>query len=482
MKSALLSLSLAAVLLLSAPLTIRHGDALAAPKFDDAPGNWFHREEAARKAAVLHQMRALAKAPSANQTKYDVNFYSLDLLLDPTTPILSGTVDMTATVVDGPIDQVELDLDGGMLVGATRVNGGSTTFSHASGLLTVDLDQSYSNGQSFVVSVDYSGHPNESLGAFGFDTQDGFPMIWSLSEPYGARTWWPCKDTPSDKADSARIKLTVPSALTAISNGVLQGTTTQTVWKTFNWFEKHPIAAYLISLAVHRYIGHTAYYTSMDGNTLMPVNAWSYLGSSTSAANAVNTVVSELEAFAPLFGEYPFVDEKYDQAQFPWGGGMEHQTATSICCFLDWVMAHELAHQWYGDAITCKSFSHIWLNEGFATYAEALWQESIGGSIAYHNEVEGTKYFGPGTIYVPPEELSDENRIFDSSLSYDKGSWVLHMLRGMVGDTTFFDIMRAWTADPAVQLWHRDHRRFPVAGQQYQRTQSLQLLSELDLR
>jgi hypothetical protein len=451
MKPALLWLSLAVVLLLNIPSSALQSTARALPKFDDTPGNAFHREEAASKAKALHLLRASAKAPSTNQTKYDVGFYSLDLLLDPTTPILSGTVEMTASVVDGPIDQVEMDLDGAMLVGAVRVNDAATTFTHGSGLLTIDLDQSYANGQSFKVSVDYSGRPNESLGAFGFDTQDGFPMIWSLSEPYGARTWWPCKDTPSDKADSARIKLTVPSALTAISNGVLQSTSTQTVWKTFNWFEKHPIAAYLISLAVHRYIGHTAYYTSMDGNTVMPVNAWSYLGSSTSAGDAVNTVVSQLETFAPLFGEYPFVDEKYDQAQFPWGGGMEHQTATSICCFLDWVMAHELAHQWYGDAITCQSFSHIWLNEGFATYAEALWQEAIGGPTAYHNEVEGTKYYGPGTIYVPPADLVDEGRIFDSDLSYNKGSWVLHMLRGMVGDTTFFDIMRAWTADPSVR-------------------------------
>ncbi len=216
------------------------------PKFDDTPGSSFHREEAATKPRpwIFWRLRQLR---STNQTKYDVGFYSLDLLLDPNTPILSGTVEMTASVVNGRIDQVEMDLDGAMLVGAVRVDGSTTTFTHGSGVLSIDLDQSYTNGQSFVVSVDYSGRPNESLGAFGFDTQDGFPMIWSLSEPYGARTWWPCKDAPSDKADSARIKLTVPSSLTAISNGVLQSTSTQTVWKTFNWFEK-----------LHRRVSHLA--------------------------------------------------------------------------------------------------------------------------------------------------------------------------------------------------------------------------------
>jgi len=136
--------------------------------------------------------------------------------------------------------------------------------------------------------------------------------------------------------------------------------------------------------------------------------------------------------------------------QFLWGGGMEHQTATSLCCWIDWLMAHELAHQWYGDAITCENFSHIWLNEGFATYAEALWDESNGGPAAYRNNLLNNQYFGPGTIYVPPADLNNESRIFDGNLSYNKASWVLHMLRGMVGDATFFDILRAWTASPSV--------------------------------
>jgi aminopeptidase N len=420
------------------------------PTFDDTPGNPFHREEAARKAAALHQWRAAQKAPSTNQLNYDVLFYGLSLTVDPTTTTLSGTVDVQAAISGNPLSEVELDLDGAMTVSAARVNGTPVAFTHASGVLTVTLDQTYSNGQSFLISIDYSGHPNESLGAFGFDSHNSYPIIWSLSEPYGARTWWPCKDTPSDKANSARISLTVPDYLTAVSNGVLVNTSTASGWTTYEWHENHPIAAYLISLAIHPYVERTAYYTALDGITTMPVKAWAYSDYATSASVAVNTVADELAVFASLFGEYPFLDEKYGQAQFPWGGGMEHQTATSLCCFIDWLMAHELAHQWYGDAITCRSFSDIWLNEGFATYAEALWAESNGGFNAYHSDIMNNEYLGSGTIYVPPADLSDENRIFDSDLSYDKASWVLHMLRGMVGDTTFFQIMHQYTADPSV--------------------------------
>ena len=415
----------------------------------DGPMPLYRQQEADRKAAALHEWRVSAKAPSTNQLQYDVRFYELDLTVDPSQSLVSGTVDVRATVLQEPLSSIELDMDSALTASAVRVNGSSTSFSHLASLLNVDLDRDYQTGENLTVSIDYSGTPNASLGAFGFDTHNSQPMVWSLSEPYGARTWWPCKDSPSDKPDSARIRLTVPDNLKAISNGVLESTTTDAGWKTYDWFEKYPIAAYLISLAIHPYVEQSTTYFSLSGDP-MPVTAWSFSEDAGAAASAIFTVVNEISTFAPLFGEYPFVDEKYGQAQFLWGGGMEHQTVTSICCWTDWIMAHELAHQWYGDAITCDSFSDIWLNEGFATYSEALWDESNGGFWAYRNNLLNNQYFGAGTIYIPPEDLDNESRIFDGSLSYNKASWVLHMLRGMVGDTTFFDILRGWTASPTV--------------------------------
>ena len=153
------------------------------------------------------------------------------------------------------------------------------------------------------------------------------------------------------------------------------------------------------------------------------------------AANVQSKVKTMIGVYATQFGPYPFVDEKYGHAEFVFGGGMEHQTCSSMGSFSEFVVAHELGHQWWGDMITCRDFHHIWLNEGFATYTEAIWAESQGGLAAYKADLAQNKFFGPGSVWVPDD--TDEARIFSSDLSYDKGSWVLHMLRSHFGDDLF---------------------------------------------
>jgi hypothetical protein len=148
--------------------------------------------------------------------------------------------------------------------------------------------------------------------------------------------------------------------------------------------------------------------------------------------------------FEQKYGPYPFFDEKYGHAEFLWGGAMEHQTCTSMGFFGESVIAHELAHQWWGDMISPETFNHIWLNEGFATYSEAVWYELSQGVDAYHQDMSFNAFYGPGTIYVP--DLSDWGRIFDGNLSYSKASWVLHMLRHVIGDQDFFDALAAYRA------------------------------------
>jgi aminopeptidase N len=160
-------------------------------------------------------------------------------------------------------------------------------------------------------------------------------------------------------------------------------------------------------------------------------------------------VASAIDVFSKIFGPYPFLKEKYGHAEFGWGGGMEHQTLTSLGGWGLNLIVHELAHQWWGDMITCDNFHHIWLNEGFATYAEALYFESIEGKKAYFAEVESNRYLGSGTIYVP--DLTNWRRIFDSNLSYSKASWVLHMLRHVVGDSSFFTILKEYYRDSRFQ-------------------------------
>jgi len=376
---------------------------------------------------------------------YDAQFYDLVLNLDPVTQTLSGTTTLTAEVTVATLDAVDLHLQGNMAVSHVTAGGAATTFSRTGDVLTVDLDQTYSLGQTVTVAITYSGNPQSDY--FGWNSYDGDPLIWTLSEPYGARYWWACKDLNTDKADSVALHVTVPDDLIVASNGSLEGTTVPGPGTlTYHWTERYPIATYLVSLAIHPYWVMTDTYNTLAGGT-MPVHHYVLPSQLANAEAGFPVTIDMLEAFAQSFGEYPFVEEKYGHAHFPWGGGMEHQTLTSIYYGGYWegLIAHELGHQWFGDLVTCADFHHIWLNEGFATWTEARWLEMSSGVAAYHAEMAAARYTGGGTIYV--EDTSDVWGIFDSNLSYNKASWVPHMLRHMMGDDIFFPALETYLAD-----------------------------------
>jgi aminopeptidase N len=403
---------------------------------DTTPYLSFHKAAAYR----AFEIGKLGERQTTNQDSYDARYYDLDLNLNPSTNILTGIVKIRVQVVSGPLTTLELDLYNIMTVSSVTSGGPPTTFTHAGDILTVNLDRSYATGEMIEVVVSYSGNP-EPGGSFGWDSHNGQTMIWTLSEAFGARSWWPCKDYPEDKADSVRVRTVTPTGLITASNGtqisrIDNGTSVVTVW-----FEKHPITTYLVSLAIHPYTVSTDYYRYSPTDS-MEIKFFDYPDHA--ADNAiVNAKIKDMIAtYAGLFGEYPFLDEKYGEAEFPWGGGMEHQTCTSLGAYYEYIIAHELSHQWFGDMITCKDFHHVWINEGFATYCEALWAEANGGPAAYHEDLSFNRYFGAGTIWVP--DLTDWGRIFSGSLSYNKPSWVLHMLRHVLGDATFFASLQAF--------------------------------------
>jgi len=411
-----------------------------------------HRHaEAHRKAAAAARMEAALGRTTAdpNQELWDVRFVDLDLSFDPDAESVSGAVGFEVTVLDQPISKVVLDLDDAMNVSA--VTGDAASFTHVGDRIDVTLTRAFQPGETVSFGVNYGGTPDQSIGSFGVEQPYGENLIWSLSEPFGARAWWPCKDLPSDKADSASIKFTVPSDLIAVSNGTLENVVDLGTAKRYEWFERYPITTYLISIAAYPYTEQTLQWTPADGGDSMPVTVWSYPAQSGDALSAAYLTRDMLTAFEGMFGPYPFVEEKYGQAQFQWGGGMEHQTATTLCCWTSaGLIAHELGHQWYGDQVTCADFTQIWVNEGFATYSEALWREASEGRAGYLDEMRAARYLGDGTILVPEADLDDFGRVFSSNLSYDKGSWVLHMLRGVIGDEDFFAFLKAYASDPNV--------------------------------
>jgi aminopeptidase N len=184
----------------------------------------------------------------------------------------------------------------------------------------------------------------------------------------------------------------------------------------------------------------------------MPITNYTYPEKFTPARQTQMEATKDmLRVFSEKFGEYPFIKEKYGHAEFSWGGGMEHQTITSLINFNEDLVAHELAHQWFGDKVTCQDWQHIWLNEGFATYSESIYFEAKYGKQAFMNDVTANMNSAKnakGSIYV--QNISSIGEIFNSSRSYAKGSIVLHMLRGIVGDDKFFQILKEYLTEPGL--------------------------------
>jgi aminopeptidase N len=438
------SLGTAAFLLtLAGPLTAGAEQLVPlAPVPTEAPYTHRYQVQQSRLHESETKTRLLARAGSqdatrtANMELYDVYYYGLELDLDPDAGWLTGRTRIQATVTGGSLVGMDLHLRQNMAVSEVTSDGTATGFTRSGDVLSVGLDREYQAGEQVDLVVAYSGNPDGEY--FGWSSYGGQPLIWTLSEPYGARWWWACKDLNTDKADSVDISVTVPENLIVASNGLLAGTTVpEPGKKTFHWQERYPIPTYLVSLAVHPFAVFGDEYTGLDG-TVMPLEHYVVPSRLNTAMAAYAVTVPMLEAFAQGFGEYPFIHEKYGHAHFPWGGGMEHQTMTSLHydAYTEHIISHELGHQWWGDMVTCADFGHIWLNEGFATWSEAYWREINEGMAAYHQEMNDARYLGDGTIFV--EDPSNFWEIFNYYLSYLKASWVPHMLRHVMGDEDFF--------------------------------------------
>lgn len=404
------------------------------------------------KTAQFNRLKKLVEVNYPGDPKYDVKYYKLDLTINHTSQTISGNITCNAKVVQSNVTEIYYDFINSMIVDSVLFNGNNTSFSRGTNTVVVQTNTSLNQGDDFTTVVYYHGTPaSGGFGSFEFSSQGGYPLIWSLSEPYGAKDWWVVKDTPADKADSADIWLTVSTSLTPVSNGnLMEVVNNGNGTHTYKWHVSYPIAPYLVSLAITNYALYTNYYHYSPTDS-MPVTHYLYPSSLNSNISQLNKTPGMIEIFAERFGEYPFINEKYGHAQFGWGGGMEHQTISSMGGFGDGLIAHELAHMWYGDNITCKDWHHIWLNEGFATMGEGLIYEAWNGKAAYNSYIADEMYyakFASGTIYV--QDISSEWEIFNSYRTYSKACVVLHMLRGIVGDSTFFNILRTYSYDPSV--------------------------------
>jgi len=381
----------------------------------------------------------------------DVTYYKLDVAIDYDSRNINGDITIKAkSLVDG-LTKINFDLQNSLTVKVIKLNGQRATFSHENNLIDITLMSPVNVGEEFTVVINYDGTPGSSgFGSFEFSSHGGHPAIWTLSEPYGASDWWPCKDTPADKPDSADIWITVDKSMIPVSNGTLEEIVDNGTTHTYKWHSKYPIAQYLISLAITNYELYVNKF--VQGSDTMDVTHYNYPENlTTTRKGQLDKTVDMLEVFSELYGPYPFFEEKYGHAEFGWSGGMEHQTCTSMGYFGSSIVAHELAHQWFGDKITCKDWHHIWLNEGFATYSESAYIESIYGFSGYSNQMASEMSSAKnayGSIWV--QDISSVGQIFNGNRSYAKGAVVLHMLRGIVGTSTFYDIMKTYAADTSL--------------------------------
>jgi aminopeptidase N len=380
----------------------------------------------------------------------DVTYYKLNLALNHGQKNLRGEVTMGFKSKINGLTKIVMDLTDVLKTDSVKISGRKVNFTHSQSQLTVALPQLTNTGQWVAVVVYYGGSPSGSgFGTFAFGTINAGKSnaMWSLSEPFGASDWFPCKDNPADKADSSDVWITAPAYYVSVSNGILEKTTTNNDGtKTYQWKSRYPIANYLISIALSNYTQYNSYYKYSAKDSML-VAHFVQPDNSLALKPNLDQTAAMLKLFSDKFGPYPFLKEKYGHAEFGWGGGMEHQTISSMGGWGTSLMAHELGHQWFGDKITCQTWEHIWLNEGFATYCEALWAESTGGKTAYDNfinsQVTGAKA-ATSSVYV--RNPNDVNAIFNTNRSYRKGCMVIHALRGMVGDAVFFKILQAYMA------------------------------------
>ncbi len=327
------------------------------------------------------------------------------------------------------------------------------TFTQTANYLIITLKEGDvpMKGDIVALKIDYSGKPvKKGFDSFSFKELYGNMYIYTLSEPTWGPVWWPSKDFPDDKA-LVSMHLNVPTGMKGVSNGLLTDSVNNgDGTSTFNWKSNYPVATYLECIVVGNFTYWEDNYTSVDGTKQMPVVYYVFPKDSAKARVDWKPTPEMIKYYSETFGEYPFIDEKYGLVQFGWtSGAMEHQTITSYGYLLvtgdnryDFVNAHELSHHWFGDAVTLKNWKNIWLNEGFASYCEALWMEHKGGMPAYFDHMKGFDYgYFSGTVYDPKGFIN--NPAIYATI-YQKGAWVLHMLRGLMGDEKFFAAIRAY--------------------------------------
>ncbi len=388
---------------------------------------------------------------------YDVKFYFLDLNISSSSVDISGNVTINAQSVVSVLDTFAVELIDDMTIDSILINGMNHSFLHTGNEVFIPLQNPVSQGEMISAQFFYHGTPPTGEFFSGvsteYDENWNQNVTWTLSEPFSAREWFPVKQVLTDKADSAWIFLTFDDTLKAGSEGLLTAIIPLPDNKVrYEWKTRYPIDYYLLSFAVADYEEYDIYAkpAEMNGDSILIQNyIYDTDGCLEYYKPNIDNTADFIELFSDFYSLYPFHEEKYGHCITALGGGMEHQTMTTIGGFGFGIVAHELGHMWFGDNVTCATWNDIWINEGFATYSDYLAHEFIAApqwhKIWMKQTMAHVMTEPGGSVYVPDEAIEYDSvwRIFDARLSYHKGAVLLHMIRFELNDDElFFQVMK----------------------------------------
>lgn len=393
---------------------------------------------------------------------YDVKFYFLDIEVQNNTTFVDGNTTIKAEALT-TIDTFAFELIPEQTISQLFVNNVEyTEYTREGNNVIVPITTTIPEGTIFDAQIYYSGQPPTGGFFAGVTTaySSGWDknVTWSLSEPFAAADWFAVKQDLEDKADSVWVFLTTNSENIAASQGLLTNTVDLGNNKTrYEWKSNYPIDYYLISFAVAEYEEYNIYAhpAELNNDSILVQNfVYNTPGCLENYKSGIDETSSMIELFSDLYILYPFWEEKYGHALTQLGGGMEHQTMSTMGGFSFGLVSHELGHQWFGDNVTCETWSDIWINEGFATYSNYLAEEFLHGESSARSFMSSTHSNAMsqpnGSVYVPEDEVypGNEWRIFSGRLSYDKGCAIIHTLRHEIqNDSLFFDILETFQTE-----------------------------------
>lgn len=401
-------------------------------------------------------------AEADDYASFDLIYQQLNFTVDPAVLGISGSVFSSVKFLKDNVSIIRFDLVVSMVVDSVKYNKKKIAFEHSTNKIVINLPVPMSKNSISSVDVFYHGSPPQTgFGSFIATRHNNVPILWTLSEPYGAKDWWPCKESLADKIDSMDVYITCPSQYKGASNGKLISDQIVGVNRTAHWKHRFPIATYLVGIAVTNYESYSDFLDMADGKKIEVLN-YVYPEYLATAKTKSPEILSILQFYNTKFITYPFASEKYGHAQFGWGGGMEHQTMSFMTHLNFELVAHEMAHQWFGDYITLASWHDIWLNEGFATYLAGLCYENLLNGQYWsqwkNNQIASITSSPGGSVYVA--DTTSVDRIFDGRLTYTKGGSLLHMLRWEMGDDAFFKGMKGYLTDPAIANGFASQEKF----------------------